>query len=291
MTTSTTRRTFVPADHELSFAGTLRSEWIKLRSVRSTWWSFATLVALTVGVGAQVSSSLSFIGVDAVVTREVSQSLAVYALTVSTDIGALVVSVLGVLTIAGEYGTGMIRSTLIAVPQRTPALFAKALVFAATTFVVSAASFAITVPISVALLTGNQVEVDAGDAQYWLSLLGAAGYLVLVGLIAFAIGAIIRNTAGGIAVALGFLLAAPLVLSLMLGLAQQDWIENLAMLLPSNAGKILFGYPAEYSWANPNVPVEQSGWITEPWQGGLVLVAWVAALLTAAAVLLERRDA
>lgn len=291
MTTTTTSRTFTPMGDDLSFGGTLRSEWIKLRSVRSTWWSFATLLALTVGAGAQVSSSLSFRGVDAVVTPEVSQSLAVYALTVSTDFGALVVSVLGVLVIAGEYGTGMIRSTLLAVPQRVPALAAKALVFAAATFLVTAAAFAITVPISVTMLSGNGVAVDTSDLQYWLSLLGAAGYLVLVGLIAFSLGAIIRNTAGGIAVSLGLVLAAPLVLSLMLGLAQQAWVEHVAMLLPSNAGAILFGYPAEYSWANPSQPVERSGWIAEPWQGGLVLVAWVVALFATAALLLRRRDA
>lgn len=291
MTTTTAPRAFTPGGDDLSFGGIIRSEWIKLRSLRSTWWAFGALVALTVGVGAQLSSSLSFRGVDAVVTADASQSLAVYALTVSTDFGALIVSVLGVLVIAGEYGTGMIRSTLVAVPQRLPALLAKALVLAVTTFVVSAIAFAISVPISVALLAGSDVEVNLGDVQYWLALLGAAGYLVLVGLIAFSLGAIIRNSAGGIAAALGLVLAAPLVLGLMLGLTAREWAANVAMLLPSNAGSMLFSYPAEFSWANPNEPVDRSGWITEPWQGGLVLVAWVVVLLTAAAVQLKRRDA
>lgn len=291
MTSTTAPRIVAPNGHDLSFGGIIRSEWIKLRSIRSTWWAFGSLIALTVGVGAQLSSSLSFRGVDAVVTADASQSLAVYALTVSTDFGALVVSVLGVLVIAGEYGTGMIRSTLVAVPQRVPALIAKALVFAVTTFVVSAVAFAVAVPASVALLSGNDVAVNLGDAQYWLALLGAAGYLVLVGLIAFSLGAIIRNSAGGIAAALGLVLASPLVLGLMLGLAAQEWAENVATLLPSNAGAVLFSYPAEYSWANPNEPVDRSGWITEPWQGALVLTVWAVALFTTAAMLLKHRDA
>lgn len=291
MSATATLPAHTQTSQDLSFGGILRSEWTKLHSVRSTWWAFAALLALTVGVGMQVSSSLGFRGVDAIVTTDASQSLAVYAITVSTDFGALVVSVLGVLIIAGEYGTGMIRSTLVAVPKRVPVLFAKMLVFAAATFVVSGVSLAVTVPISAVMLSGNGVEVDLSDIRYWLALLGGAGYLVAVGLIAFSLGAIIRNSAGGIAVALGILLAAPLVLGLMIGLAPQTWLENVAMVLPSNAGSVLFGYPAEQSWANPSESADRTGWITEPWQGGVVLAAWVIVLLIAAAVLLKRRDA
>lgn len=291
MTAAAQGTTSAPTGRGLGFGGVVRSEWTKLHSVRSTWWAFGVLFALTVGIGAQVSSSLSFGGIDAVITRDASQSLAAYAITVSTDFGALVVSVLGVLVIAGEYGSGMIRSTLVAVPRRLPVLVAKALVVAIATFAVSVAALAVTAPVSAALLAGNDVEVELGDPRYWLALLGGAGYLVAVGLIAFALGAIIRNTAGGIAVALGLVLAAPLVLGLMIGLAPQTWVENLAMILPSNAGRVLFEYPAAQSWVNPNEPVDRSGWITEPWHGGVVLAIWVVVLFLTAAVLLKRRDA
>lgn len=280
-----------PLGHDLSFRGVIRSEWIKLRSLRSTWWTYAILLVLTVGLGAQMSSSLSFKGVDGVPTQDAVQDLAVYAVMVSTDFGALIVSVLGVLIIAGEYGTGMIRSTLTSVPKRLAPLFAKAFVFAVATLVVSAAAFAITVPVSVGLLSDNSIAVRLDDPQYWFALLGGAGYLVLVGLIAFSIGALLRNTAGGIAVALGLVLAAPLALSLMLGSSQPSWAENIATLLPSIAGSVIFSYPTEQSWVTLAAPAESSGWITEPWQGALVLAAWVVVLLTAAAVLLKRRDA
>lgn len=285
------RPPFTPAGNGLGFGGIVRSEWVKLLSVRSTWWAYAILLVLTVGLAAQMSSSLSFAGVDGVPTQDAMQDLAVYAVMVSTDFGALIVSVLGVLVIAGEYGTGMIRSTLTAVPKRLPVLFAKALVFAVATFVVSALAFAVAVPISVGLLSGNGIAVRVDDPQYWLALLGGVGYLVLVGLIAFAIGALLRNTAGGIAVALGLVLAAPLALGLTLGFVQSAWAENLAMLLPSTAGNLLFSYPTEQSWVNLAPPAVGSGWVTEPWQGGLVLIAWITVLLTTAAVLLKQRDA
>ncbi|MFG6402693.1 ABC transporter permease subunit [Microbacterium sp. P04] len=285
MSTSTPTRVFTPTGHDVSFGGAVRSEWIKLRTIRSTWWCYAILFVLVVGFSALLSSTLS---VEPAPTGAAAQSLAVQAVTISTTFGALVVSVLGVLIISGEYGTGMIRSTLTAVPKRLPALVAKALVFAIATFVVSAISFAVSVPISVALLSGKGLEIDLGDSQYWLALLGGVGYLVLVGLIAFSLGAIIRNTAGGVAVALGLVLAAPIVLSIISALTQLTWVLNLEKLLPSSAGGLLSTYPVSDAAA---APTPDGVWVLEPWQGGLILVVWFVVLFTTAAVLLKRRDA
>ncbi|MFG6503141.1 ABC transporter permease subunit [Microbacterium sp. P05] len=285
MSTSTPTRVFTPTGHDVSFSGAVRSEWIKLRTIRSTWWCYAILFVLVVGFSALLSSTLS---VEPAPTGAAAQSLAVQAVTISTTFGALVVSVLGVLIISGEYGTGMIRSTLTAVPKRLPALVAKALVFAIATFVVSAISFAVSVPISVALLSGKGLEIDLGDSQYWLALLGGVGYLVLVGLIAFSLGAIIRNTAGGVAVALGLVLAAPIVLSIISALTQLTWVLNLEKLLPSSAGGLLSTYPVTDAAA---APTPDGVWVLEPWQGGLILVVWFVVLFTTAAVLLKRRDA
>jgi ABC-2 type transport system permease protein len=281
MSTTNAPTVFIPAAGDLDFGGVIHSEWVKFRSVRSTWWACAILLAVTVGVGAQVSSSLSFDGMTGAPTQDAIQDLAVYAVTVSTDFGALIVGVLGVIVIAGEYGTGMIQSTVTAVPRRLPILFAKALVLAVATFVVSAVAFAITVPVSVSLLAGNSVAVRLDDPQYWMALLGGVGYLVLVGLIA-----LLRSTAGGMAVTLGLLLVAPLAASFL-----PTGTENIAMLLPSVAGDVLLSYPTEQSWVDLAAPSASSDWITEPWQGGLTLVAWVAVLFSAAAALLKQRDA
>lgn len=286
MSTTNAPIVFIPAEGDLDLGGVVRSEWVKFRSVRSTWWAYAVLLAVSVGIGAQVSSSLGFDGMAGVPTQDAIQDLGVYAVTVSTDFGALIVGVLGVIVIAGEYGTGMIQSTVTAVPRRLPVLLAKALVLAVATFVVSAVAFAITVPVSVSLLAGNGVAVRLDDPQYWIALLGGVGYLVLVGLVAFSIGALLRSTAGGIGATLGLLLVAPLAMSFL-----PTGTENIGMLLPSLAGDVLLSYPTEQSWVDLAAPSGGSDWITEPWQGGLILVAWVAVLFTAAAALLKQRDA
>jgi ABC-2 type transport system permease protein len=285
--TTTTTPVFTPTGHGLGFGGILRSEWIKLRSIRSTAWCEVILVLLIIGFGALLSSALSADGVPA---GSAAQSLAVQAVTIGVALASLVVCVLGVLIISGEYGTGMIRSTLTAVPTRLPALFAKALIFAVVTFVVSALAFAIVVPISVALLSGKGLEVDLGDLDYWLALLGAVGYLVLVGLIAFSIGAIVRNTAAGIAVTLGLVMAAPIVLNIIGSLTDLTWLSNITTVLPSGAGDALYSYPGDAGGAAA-APVVEGLWTLEPWQGLAVLAAWVVALFTTAAVLLKRRDA
>ena len=291
---TTTPAVFVPVGDNLSFGGILWSEWTKLRSIRSTWWCYGMLVVVTVVLGAQMASGLNFVGVTGEPTREAMQALAVHAVTVSTDFTALIVAVLGVLFFAGEYGTGMVASTLTSVPKRTPVVLGKALVLAVVTFSVGALAFAVTVPISVALLSGSGIDVDLGDPLYWLALLGGVGYLVLVALIAFSIGAILRNTAGGIAVALGLVLAAPLVLGLLSGGSQQVWIQNVQTLLPSNLGRTMFNHPGQQAFVSPGAPVEQPPaglWVLEPWQGGLLLAAWAIVLFAVAATLLKRRDA
>lgn len=267
------------------------SEWVKLRSLRSTWWALGALAAVTVGVAAQVSSSLSFYGVPGVVSQDAMQDLGVYVVTVSTDFGALVVAVLGVLMIAGEYGTGTIRNSLTAVPTRLPVLGAKALVLACATFAVATAAFAVAVPISTGLLAGNDVDVHLDDPHYWFAVLGGVTYLVLVALIAFGIGALVRSTTGGIAISLGLLLAAPVALSLLFGVDPPAWAENLAVLLPTVAGKLLFTYPAAQRWVDLSAPSVDGAWVGEPWHGALVLVGWVAVLLAVAGLLLRRRDA
>lgn len=290
MSTTTAPLLDTPA-REVRLDRIVRSEWIKLVTVRSTWWSFAILLVVTAGLGAQLSGALDFGGLEKTPSQAAVQDLAVYAMTSSTQFTALVVSVLGVLAVAGEYGNGAIRTSLTAVPRRVPVLVAKALVLGAVTFVVTAIAFAATVPISVALFANKGIHVDLTDGRYWLALAGAAGYLALVALIAFSIGAIMRNTAGGIAVSVGLILAAPLLVGLLLGMPQLEWLQNAARLLPSEAGTALFAYPTSQSWVTLDVPDAAHGGVVEPWQGVLVLSAWVAVLFAVSALLLKRRDA
>lgn len=285
---------FTAAGRDVSLWGIVRSEWIKLRSVRSTWWVYAAMVVVTVGVGTQMSSSTSFAWFDGRIAQSGMQAAAANVVNISTDINVLVVSVLGVLVIAGEYSTGMIRSTFAAVPRRVPALLVKSLVFAVITFLVGALAVAITIPISLGLLAGNGIVVRLDDPHFWRAMAGSVGYLVLIGLIAFGIGAILRNVVGGIAVALGVVFVAPLAIGLLAGsLESQVWLRNAAALLPFNLGRAWTMHPGYAEFSSPGLPLErQEGlWVLEPWQGAVGLVAWVIVLFIVATVTLKRRDA
>lgn len=291
---ATTTPVFAATGQNLSIGGIIHSEWIKLRSIRSTWWIYAAIVAITVGVGAQMSSSTSFAWFDGEVAQTGQQYAGVNVINLSTDINVLIVGVLGVVVIAGEYSSGMIRSTLTAVPRRVPALLAKALVFAVVTFLIGAMAVAVTIPISIPLLAGNGIDIRLDDPHYWRAMIGSVGYLVMVGLMAFAIGAFLRNIASGIATALGLVFVVPLGLGLVAGgAASQVWLHNLVALLPFNLGRALTSHPGYAEFVAPGSPLNRAEglWVLEPWQGALGLVVWVVVLFSVAIVTLKRRDA
>jgi ABC-2 type transport system permease protein len=262
----------------LTFGGILNSEAIKLRTLRSTIWCYAILVVVNVGLGVGLS------GLIASQSNNVGSAGAVAIATLAIGFSQLVIVVLGALVITGEYGTGMIRTTFTIAPRRVTALIGKALVFGVVTAIVGGISILLTALLSAPILAANGSSVDFGDGKYWVALLGAAGYLALVGLFAFALGAIIRNSAGGIAAALGAILVLPTIITIIGGLTQSVVIVNIGAFLPSNAGSRMYAYAVDSS-------TTISDTITfEPWQGGLILLAWVVVLFIVAAVVVKRRD-
>ena len=271
----------------VTFGGILRSEWIKLMSLRSTIWCYAILVFLTLGLAALFGSTLYVEGMT--LDRDTQQTFAIQAVTFSVSMSQLVVAVLGALVITGEYGTGMIRSTLTAVPARLPALFGKVIVFGVVTFVVSLVAIVLSALLSAPLLANSGVDVDFGDGAYWAALVGAAGFLALTGVFATAVGTIVRNSAGAIAIVLSFVLVLPTIVQIFAVITKAEWVANLGNFLPSNAGARMYAYIGESAAAAD--PMGLGGTVLEPWQGALVLVAWVIALLALASVLLKRRDA
>lgn len=255
----------------LSSAGIIRSEWIKLRSVRATVWSYAIVVIVSLALGGLMASTLYL---PEAVPSEAQAQIAGQASTFGVSFGQLVVSVLGVLVISGEYSTGMIRSTLTAVPRRLPALWGKAIVLFLATFVVGLVSVFGAYFVSAPILAAKGVESSLATDGVLLALVGGALYLAFIAVFALAIGTMLRNSAGGIATALGVLLILPTVLQII----PATWAKDVSPYLLSNAGTALF-----------TVPSPGAG--LEPWQALLVVVAWVVVSLTAAAVLLKRRDA
>ncbi|WP_349897158.1 ABC transporter permease subunit [Parafrigoribacterium soli] len=266
----------------LSFGGILRSEWIKLRTLRSTVWCYAIIIVVTIGFGLLVAATMADNGQT---TRASQQSAWLQATTLGISFSQLVVAVLGALVITGEYGTGMIRSTLTAVPRRVPALAAKAIVFGVVTFVVSALSLIVTALVTAPLLSSKGIAPDLGDVDFWLALLGGAGYLALLGVLSLAIGTIIRNSAGGIAASLGLILVVPLIVQILAAITRADWAQNIGAFLPSAAGGRMYSY-APSAVGGPEGVVS-----LEPWQGLIVLAVWFLVMFVIGAVLLKRRDA
>jgi len=248
----------------------IRSEWIKFWTLRSTW---AVLSAAVVGM-------LVLALIVAYNTRHLTSNLQANDIAPSSTLqgyylAQLLIGALGVLFVSGEYGTGMIRSTLVAVPRRLPVLWAKLVVFVTVTatsmIIVSIVAFVC----AQALLSHYRTGFSLSDPGVLRVVIGTGIYLTLVGMIGGALGWIVRSTPG----ALVAYFAVVLVLPVLFGEALGNWGKQVAEFLPDQAG-------ASFSTSIP-----ESSYSLSPWVGLLVLVGWVAVALAIAAGVLRRRDA
>lgn len=276
MATTPDARSVAERRRSPSFAGLLRAEWTKLRSVRSTMWSLALLVVLTLGFAALFTA----LTVSQWSNTSETQQRQIVADPVGMILGAgfqfsqLAVCVLGVLVMTSEYSTGMIRSSLLAVPKRTPMLWAKCAVFSAVVFLVAVLAAFPSFFIGAAILR-PKAPVTLGDPGVARAVVGAGLYLAVLGLFALAIGAIVRHTAGAITGIIGFVL----VLSPLTQLLPGRFGEYVHAYLPSEAGQMI------------TQARQGSDDLLSPWQGFGVFCLWTALLLAIAAYLLKRRDA
>lgn len=273
--------------YRVNFPRVVRSEWIKLRRLRSSIWCYAIIVLVTIGFGVLLATTFTA-PTESPMTGDMQRGFAVQTAVLGVNFTQLVAAVLGVLIISGEYTTGMIRSTFQAVPSRMPAYFAKAVILAVTTFVVGLVSIIATALITAPILAGKGIETHLSDANVLLPLIGGAGYLALIAVLAFAFafGAILRSSAGGIATALGLVLVLPTVLSIVAAVTRADWVRNIAAFLPSDAGGKMFAFVDSTTTAVTSGVV-----VLGAWQGLMVLVAWVVLLLCLGAVIVKQRDA
>jgi hypothetical protein len=162
-----------------------RSEWIKLRSLRSTVWTLIASVVMTVGIALllctiallHLESGHGLGGID-------PASVSLYGVYLAQ----LTYGVLGVLLATSEYSTGMIRSTLVAVPRRLPVLWAKLAVFAVVALVTSEAALAVSMLAGQAILSVRQAGVSLSDPGVLRAMTGAGLYLTVTGLLAVALG-------------------------------------------------------------------------------------------------------
>ena len=257
--------------HPVTQRRVVRSEWIKLKTLRSTLIVLAVTVVGMVGIGLLIAAitNHNFATMspgDRAGFNPIDRVLG------GVNIAQLTVGVLGVLLISGEYSTGMIRATFGAVPTRLPVLWAKLAVFAAVIFSVSVVSSFAAFFGGQALLGSHSVGLGAPGAVR--AVLGVALYLTVVGLLGVAFGFIIRSTAGGIAALFALLLVLPGLSNLL----PSSWQNSVVPYYPSSAGQALYS-------------VHRDQPLMHPWAGFALFVGYLAAAVAAAAFSLRRRDA
>ncbi|MFJ5265121.1 ABC transporter permease [Streptomyces sp. NPDC088387] len=242
-------------------------EWIKLRSLRSTWWAMAAAVVAMPAIGILTMANTRPPSAEKAATFDpLNNVLAGVAL------GQLLIGVLGVLVVTGEYSSGAIRSTLAAVPNRRTLLAAKAGVFGLLTLAVGEL-------VAFATFFAGRLALDPAVPSPSLTgpgvlrgVLLAGAYLAMVGLLGVAVGAVLRHTAAAIGTLVGALYVLPAVLSGLTGTAVAKFFPT---MIAANSLAV-------------SKPVEGC---LSPWTGFAVLCLYVLAALGAGGWLLVRRDA
>jgi ABC-2 type transport system permease protein len=269
-TVSLDPRANVPGARPPGFGATLRAEWIKFWSVRSTFWSTAMLFVLGAGLTVLVcATSAAWLA-----SGEADESPLSFV-TWGLMFAQITAIVLGTLVVTSEYGTGMIRATLAATPRRGSVLAAKAIVLSGTLFVVG------TVTAFAGFFGGNffldreGIGIALGDEGVLRAMLGSGLYMAVLGLFAAAVGFLIRHTAA----ALSVVLALVFVVGNMAFLLPGTWGEWTAKLMPGNAG------------SGVATPVSFNPELLDPWVGFAVFAGEVALLTVVAWATFRRRDA
>ena len=272
MSTATTVR----APH-LNFVGRVTqarvivSESTKLRSVRSTKWSLLAAFLFTIALPAIAAAVVShhwphMSPRDRADFHPLDVSLA------GVQLAQLAIGVLGVLVITAEYSTGMIRASMMAAPRRLPVLWAKGAVYALVTVALMTPAVVIAFFVSQAILSHRQIDIAFTAAGVPRAVLGAALYLTVVGLFGLGLGAIIRNTAGGIAAFAALMFVLPPLMNVL----PSSWNAAASPYVPLQAGEAIMRL--------------QRGNQLAPWTGFGVLCAYAAVSIAVAAFLLVRRD-
>ena len=288
--------------------GVIASEFTKIRSVRSTYWTLALLIVISAGIAAAIAA-----GTSSDLHNNPGNKNGFDATQISLigffGLGQLIIAVLGALTITSEYSTGMIRTSLTAMPRRGTVYAAKLIVFSTVTLIVSmitsfvaffvgqaamsgsgvsASLFhSVTIPADVNMSPGPQGPNGPPNYQFighivispgtvLTAIIGCALFVTVVALIAFALGAIIRHTAGAITAAIGLMFVLPIIIQVL----PDHWRWDIMRFFPDAAGRVL---SVTIGQDNPHL------WSAWP-QFGVTLI-YAAVLLLAGAYLFRKRDA
>jgi ABC-2 type transport system permease protein len=248
----------------------VHAEWIKLWSVRSTGWSVAAMVALGAGLTTLVCALVAPDLADGLTGEPVGAFI-----TWGLVFAQVTAVVLGALAVTSEYGTGMVRATLAAMPRRGTVLVAKALVLSAVLFVAGVVTALLGWVGGNAFLSAEGIGIGLGDDGMLRSIVGSGLYMAGLGLLAMGAGLLLRSTAAVVSVVLALVFLVGNLVMLLPG-ALGEWLTK---LMPGNAGSRIAA-PETFN------PI-----LLEPWAGFAVFAAEVAVVLAVGAVVFARRDA
>jgi ABC-2 type transport system permease protein len=320
MATTTTLNTRLsplpPATGRAGLRGAIASEFTKIRSVRSTYWTLAALLVVSIGIGAAITG-----GTAASFSHNPANKAAFDATQISLiaffEIGQLIIAVIAAMVITSEYSTGMIRTSLTAQPRRGTVYAAKAIVLTSLTLIVSLVTSFIAFFVGQALLSSSGVSASLfhsvtipqnanvtcpqkglgggggglppgckvvfsgtyviSPSTVLLAIIGCALFVTLVAILAFGIGAIVRHTAGAIAIAIAALFIIPVLEQAL----PNQWRWDIMRFLPDAANRVV----------SVTIPGSADPHLWSAWPQLGVTALWAAALLGAGAYLFRKRDA
>lgn len=259
-------------EYRLTLGRLIRSEAIKLVSLRSPWWSAALVAVISLGMATLYAA---FVASSGETFGQSGNEIVANATLMSTMFTVLLASIIGTMLVTGEYSTGMIRSTITAAPDRLRSMVAKSLIAAAFIFTVSLATMIVSAAIAAAVLANADVFMDFTDLTGALvPYLCGALYLAAIGMMGVGIGYLVRNGAGAISVIVGITFVLPMIPGVIAMVPGMEWIFDVAKYLPTNAGY-------EFMMGADDARL----------QGGLVLLGWVVVTTVLGALVLKRRDA
>jgi ABC-2 type transport system permease protein len=277
-TIATDRGTRIGAAH-LSAAHLLRAEWVKYRSLRSSYWAagitvlLSALFASILILGIAVAPVEATTDADEVITGTFGERPTLGVLGYGFLFATTLVGVLAVLLVSTERGTGLFNVTFTAVPRRTPVLAAKLVLSAGIGFALGLTIGVVSYLIVSPELAAQGYPAGLFEGDVLQVLLGGAVFLSLIAVLSTSLGSMFRGTASGAGTVLALLVFAPVLLPLIpagIGAA-------LARFLPTSAGMMLYQPAGDVGWATILA-------------GSAILLTWVAAAAVAAVVLLKRRD-
>ncbi|GAB3672507.1 ABC transporter permease subunit [Actinocorallia lasiicapitis] len=255
------------------FGDAVAAEWTKICTVRSTYWTILASLLVSIGVSAALAAAIT-VTWDRTPAREKALFDPASAGMIGINLGVLILAVLGVLVITAEYSTGLIRTSLTAVPRRGRLLTAKALVLTVIAFAVGQLSAFTSFLVSQALFSAERIDASITDPGMFRAVFGGGVYLTLVTLLAFGVGVLLRHTAAAITVVVAVMFVLPILTVIIPG----SLGDTITRFIPSNSGAAI-------------TIVHQSPTYLSPAAGLTVFSCYLLATLIPAYLLFHHRDA